>query len=120
LFVLICMSAFPLIVLASTNEQMDEEQIVEGIIQSHLDDTKIPGLAVVIVKGDQIFYNEGFGYADKDTEKKMTTETLFELGSVSKTFTAMGILSLREQGLINLDDLVSKHLPWLSFTYKGE
>lgn len=106
---------------AASDELTDKDnQVIEDIIRSNLKKSEIPGLAVVIVKGNEIVYNKGFGYADKSAGTPMTTDTLFELGSVSKAFTAMAVLKLRDQGLIGLDDPIAKYLPWLKFTYKGK
>ncbi len=50
----------------------------------------------------------------------MAPKTLFEIGSNSKAFTALGILNLQKNGLINLDEEVSKYIPWLKMNYQGE
>ncbi len=80
----------------------------------------IPGLCLIIVKGDQPVYMKGFGYADVEKKIPVTDETLFELGSTSKAFTALAALQVEKEGLINLDDPVSKYLDWFSATYKGK
>ncbi|MCX6581295.1 MAG: cyclic peptide export ABC transporter [Candidatus Aminicenantes bacterium] len=80
----------------------------------------IPGLSLVIVNGDQPVYMKGFGYADIEKKIPVTDDTLFELGSTSKAFTALAALQLEKEGSINLDDPVSKYLDWFSATYKGK
>ncbi len=81
---------------------------------------KIPGLILVIVKADEPVFVKGYGYADLETRSPVTPETLFELASCSKSFTALAALHLEEQGLINLDSPVSHYLPWFYVTYNGE
>jgi CubicO group peptidase (beta-lactamase class C family) len=78
---------------------------------------KIPGLAVAIVRYGQVEYLKGYGVANSNGDP-VTPETSFLLASVSKTFTALGVMQLVEAGKISLDDPVKKHLPW--FTIVGE
>lgn len=80
----------------------------------------IPGLGLVIVNGDRPVYMKGFGYADLEKKIPVTEDTLFEIGSTSKAFTALAALQVEKDGLINLDDPVSKYLDWFSATYKGK
>jgi putative ATP-binding cassette transporter len=80
----------------------------------------IPGAAVVIVRGNRTVYQKEFGYADLKNKQPVTAQTLFELGSTSKAFTGLGILKLERDGLIQLDDPVTKYLPWFRMSYTGE
>ena len=73
---------------------------------------RIPGLAVGIVHNGKLVYQKGFGYADVESKISVTPKTCFRIASVSKTFTAVSIMQLVEQGKINLDDRVQKYLPW--------
>jgi len=93
---------------------------IESWIKNEMDEIGIPGISLVIVEGDKTVYKKGFGYADVGKKRLVTSETLFELGSTSKAFTALGILQLEEKGLINLSDPVRKYLPWFKVKYKGE
>ena len=61
----------------------------------------------------------GFGYADIETKKPVTLDTRFRIASISKTFTAVGILQLRDAGALCLDDPVSKYLDWFDLQYEG-
>lgn len=79
----------------------------------------IPGLTVVIVKDSQI-YIKGFGYADKEKKKPVTQETLFELASCSKAYTALAALNLEKEGKLRLDEPVSTYLPGFYLLYKGK
>jgi CubicO group peptidase (beta-lactamase class C family) len=71
-----------------------------------------PGVAVGIVAGERLIWGRGFGYRDVASRAPMTTETVFRLGSISKVFTATAVLHLRDAGRLDLDDPVSRHLPW--------
>lgn len=92
-------------------------------IQTLLDDacriSGVPGMSISIIDRDETFYFSS-GYADREDALPASETTLFELASVSKAFTGMGILLLEEQGLLSMDDPINKYLPWLSFRYNGE
>lgn len=92
---------------------------IEALIGSLLQDADIPGAAVVIVQDDQTIFSKGFGYADIATQRPVTPETLFELGSTSKAFTALGVLQLEAQGRVRLDAPVQTYLPWFRMKYVG-
>ncbi len=93
---------------------------IETYIYDQMKHGKIPGLSVVIIKGDHTIYKEGFGYADLKKKQPVTSKTLFEIGANSKAFTALGILWLLEQGKINPKDPAEKYIPWFKMKYKGK
>jgi len=70
-----------------------------------------PGGALLVMKGDSIAYSKSFGIADIVTGEKITENTIFNLGSISKTFVANGILILQEEGKLSVDDPLSKYFP---------
>lgn len=72
----------------------------------------ITGASVALVDGENIVWSEGFGYTNRPNKVKVTADTLFHTGSISKSFTALGILKAVDKGLLALDDPVKKHLPW--------
>ncbi|NNK88191.1 MAG: beta-lactamase family protein [Flavobacteriaceae bacterium] len=79
-----------------------------------------PGLSMVIVKNDSIVYNKGFGWADGPRKIKATPETVYHWWSITKIPTAMAILQLQEQGKLQLDDAVSKYLPFFEVKYPAD
>jgi len=91
-----------------------EEQILE--LMNYGD---IPGLSIVLIKGDQ-YSIKSFGYANEEKQIPVTASTKFELGSCSKAFTALALTILEKQGKINLDNYVSDYLPWFTVTYKSK
>jgi cyclic peptide transporter len=93
---------------------------IEHYIQQQMKESKIPGMSVAIVKDGQAIFKQGFGFADLEQKKAVDTNTLFELGSNSKAFTALGIFQLEEKGIIRLDDPVSKYIPWLKMKYDDQ
>ena len=70
-----------------------------------------PGGAVLIVKNNIVIYEKGFGIADIHTKEAITPQTLFNVGSISKTFVAYGILSLAKENKLALDDELYKYFP---------
>lgn len=71
----------------------------------------LPGGAVLLLKNDSIIFSRGYGLADLKTGEKITTQTLFNLGSISKTFVANAILILQEQGKLSVEDSLFKYFP---------
>jgi CubicO group peptidase (beta-lactamase class C family) len=71
----------------------------------------IPGIALAIVKGDQIVYLKGYGQADS-SGRPVTPQTPFLIGSISKSFTALAVMQLVEEGLVHLDAPVQQYIPW--------
>lgn len=98
----------------------DETAKIEKFIEENMNEGNIPGLSVALVKDDKTIYQKGFGYSDVDGKKPVNSESLFQLASNSKAFTALGILSLEKSGQINLNDEVTKYIPWLKVKYKGK
>jgi CubicO group peptidase (beta-lactamase class C family) len=70
-----------------------------------------PGGAVLLVKNNRIIYQKAFGIADIKTKEPITTKTLFNIGSISKTFVAYGILKLTKEKKLSLDDDLYKYFP---------
>ena len=73
---------------------------------------KFNGFAVSIVDENGTLYKHGFGFSDVENNKKYTTETIQNIGSVSKTFVGIALLKAQELGKLNLDDSIDKYLPF--------
>lgn len=84
-----------------------EQQVVQFMEQS-----KVPGLAIVVTHAGKTIYSKGFGYRDLETADPVTKDTLFRLASNTKMLTAIAILQIWEKGLIEIDQPVVKYLPW--------
>ena len=70
----------------------------------------LPGLAVAVSRGDSIIWEEGFGWANRDTRVPATAHTPFYLASVTKTITATAAMILRERGRLDLDRPANAYL----------
>jgi len=89
---------------ADTSNQLDE-------LFSSLFKTGEPGGAVLIARKGALIYKKGFGVADLQTKEAINPSTLFNTGSISKTFVAYGILKLASENKLSLDDPIQKYFP---------
>jgi CubicO group peptidase (beta-lactamase class C family) len=72
----------------------------------------LPGLAAGVVVGQELVWAQGFGYADVARQIPATPDTIYRIASITKLFTAVAIMQLRDAGKLQLDDPVAGHLPW--------
>lgn len=68
---------------------------------------------VLVSKNNKIIYNASFGFTDATKKKKLTTDYRFNIGSITKEFSAVALIQLQEQGKLKLEDKVSKFIPEL-------
>ena len=92
-------------------------------IQSFLEEAQrvsgAPGISVaVLIDGETHFFSTGV--ANRNTSALANEHTIWELASVSKAFTALGLLYLEEQGYLSLTDSIADHLPWFTLRYNGQ
>jgi len=76
-----------------------------------------PGLSLVVVKDGRVVYQRGFGMADGPKHVAATPETVYGWWSMTKLMTASAIFQLQEQGKLQIDDPVTKYLPFFALTY---
>lgn len=70
----------------------------------------IPGASISLIENGEIKWTGAFGYADIETKKETDENTVYQVASISKSVTAIGIMILVERGKINLDDSIEEHL----------
>src|ERR1043165_1606259 len=87
---------------------------IEKAIAEEMEKNAIPGVAVAIAKDGKLIYSKGFGYADLENKVPFTAQTVSRIGSISKTFTALSVMQLVEQGKINLDAQGQTYVPSFS------
>jgi putative ATP-binding cassette transporter len=85
--------------------------IIDSFVSERMAAERIPGMAVVVVRDGQVTYLKGFGTTSLNNPSPVTAQTVFDLASCSKSFTALAVLLLREDGLLDLDLPVSHYLP---------
>ena len=71
----------------------------------------VPGVALALIKGGRIVLEKGYGFRDLEGHASVTTATLFNIGSISKSFTALGIAQLADQRTVDLDAPVIRYIP---------
>lgn len=84
---------------------------IDQYIQAEMKGRMIPGLALVIIKNGDIVKMKGYGFANLEHDVPVTPDTVFELASVTKQFTATAIMVLVEEGKVRLDDPINRYLP---------
>jgi CubicO group peptidase (beta-lactamase class C family) len=82
--------------------------------------TKTPGAGVALVSRDEVFWVAGLGEADRAAGKPVTPETLFRTGSITKSFVALAVLKLQEEGKLGLEDRLRDRAPEIVFTNPWE
>jgi D-alanyl-D-alanine carboxypeptidase len=92
---------------------------IDSVVRAALVERKIPGAAVAVLRHDTLAYAAGYGVANVATGARVTTETVFQIASMTKVFTAMAILMLVEEGKVALDDPAVRYLSWLPTKYSG-
>ncbi len=106
--------------IASHPDVLGAERLFSAWLDGQIAYRGLPGIAVGVVKDQELVWSKGFGFADVGNRVPMTPETKFRMASHSKLFTAIAIMQLREQGKLRLDDPVSKYLPWFTATPAGD
>lgn len=80
----------------------------------------LTGFAVTVIENGQVVLTKGFGFADAAANKPVTPDTVFRIGSISKTFTGLGAMSLVEQGKLDLNARVADLAPEIKFNNPWE
>jgi len=97
--------------LAEDSRVSDAIYLLDRWIDAQRDYQQIPGISFAIVHDQEVLWSGGFGYADLKRQIPATPETLFGICSISKLFTSVAAMRLRDQGRFSLDDPVDKLLP---------
>lgn len=95
----------------------EKTQRLDSLYTSHFKRNEFNG-NILVAEGGKIIFQNSYGIANEKINEKLNIETSFELASVSKQFTAMGIVQLQKEGKLSYDDLISKYLPELK-DYEG-
>jgi len=92
---------------------------IDDYIKVEMERRHIPGLALAVARNGKIVKVRGYGIANLEHDVPVTPDTVFELASVTKQFTATAIMLLVEEGKVQLDDPVAWHLPRAPETWKA-
>lgn len=91
-----------------TNEMSDTSSLhrMDKDIEYFMRRWELKGVSLAVMRRDSLLYAKGYGWADEEKEEKMGPGNIMRLASVSKLITAVGIMTLREQGKLSLEDKV--------------
>lgn len=84
--------------------------VLNQTVPQYLEQYSIPGAAVAVIHDGNVIWMRGFGFADLDSRRPVTADTLFNVGSISKTVTAWGVLHLAGQRQWDLDRPINDYL----------
>ena len=84
---------------------------LDEFIAQTMKDWKVPGLAIAVVQGDQVTLLKGYGYRDMEKQLPVTPNTLFAIGSITKSFTVTTLGMLMDEGKVDWDTPVREYLP---------
>lgn len=116
LFLSLCLVLTTGIYVNAQNINVDQKLIgVDDTINKILKDWNVPGFAVGIVIKDKLVFAKGYGYRDLENKLPMTANTLFQIASNSKLFTATAIGFLVEEGKLDWDKPIKNYIPHIEF-----
>lgn len=108
---ILLMSVLALISCSTSVSKADNSKhLLTAEINQIYQQKKFNGFAVSIVDEKGTLYKNGFGFSNVENQKKYTTETIQNIGSVSKTFAGIALLKAQELGKLNLDDPIENYL----------
>jgi len=80
-------------------------------VKAVMEDWKVPGTAIGIIKGNDVIFKEGFGYKDINNQQRVTPETIFAIGSATKAFTTTAMGLLADDGEMTWDEPLRNYMP---------
>ena len=89
---------------------------IDGYVAQSMEESGTPGLTLAVTTRDALQHVGTYGYADLKLREPVTEETLFQIGSISKSFTALGLLMLHDRGVLDLEKPLVDYLPWFDIS----
>ena len=89
--------------------------IVDSLVVAEMKAKGLPGMSIEIAKQGTVIYSQGYGYADLGSCRTVQADTEFQIGSLTKQFTAAAVLQMEKAGVVNLDTAVAQYLPSYAF-----
>jgi len=91
---------------------------LDEYIARHMSEVGAPGMTVALADRNGLLRSSQYGFADVKAGVRVGPQTLFEIGSISKSFVAIAVLQLAEEGKLDLHKPVTNYLPWLKIESK--
>jgi len=111
-------TAFSHVAQATSDRFQAAYQRLDEYIARHMSEVGAPGMTLALADRKGLLRTSQYGFADVKAGVRVTPETLFEIGSISKSFVAMAVLQLAEEGRLDLHKSVTIYLPWLKIESK--
>ena len=92
---------------------------IGSVVRAEMSRQRIPGVAVAVVKGGAVMLSKGYGESNIEHHVPVSSETLFQSGSVGKQFTSAAVMLLVEDGKIGLGDSIPKYFPNAPASWRG-
>jgi len=89
-------------------------RLIDTWLEAQRDYDNLPGISVAIVTDQEILWSKAYGMADLEKRVPSSPNTIYSICSISKLFTSVAIMKLRDAGKLRLEDLVADHLPWFN------
>lgn len=106
--------AAPMLLAAAATPPISDQEVIartKAVIEQAIGRPEAVALSVSVGRGDRLLLEEGVGIADLEFDVPANAQTIFRIGSVTKQYTAAGIMKLVERGKLGLDDDVRRHVP---------
>ena len=91
---------------------------LDEFITRHMHETGAPGMTLALANRDGLIRVSTYGYADTKAGSRVVPETMFEIGSISKSFVGLTLMQLRDEGKLDLNKPIVEYLPWLKINSK--
>jgi len=83
---------------------------LDSFIIRKMAETRTPGLSIALIQKGEVIYAKGYGFRDVEATKPATSQTIYGIGSITKSFTALAILQLVSKGKVSLDDPITNYV----------
>lgn len=102
------------------NDLSNELALAESWLAAQRAYDRVPAVSAAIVHDQELLWSGSSGYADLESQRPASDDTIYGICSISKLFTGIAAMQLRDQGKIRLDDPVGKLLPWFNLAQSHE
>lgn len=113
LFAAVLCAAITLQSFAQTHNSISKEtkHKIDSTFKALLKENKVVGTSIAIIDSGRIVYSQGYGFADKENEISANDETVYRIGSVSKTFTALSVMQLHQNEKLDYTQTLAGYIP---------
>jgi D-alanyl-D-alanine carboxypeptidase len=96
------------------SERAIAENLIDQFIHELIADQQIPGYSIAVTSRDSLIYSNSYGFSDLKLKEKVSNQTLFQIGSITKSFTAIALMQLYDQGKFDPNRPISDYLDWFN------